>query len=215
MTKTKSKKMTKSTFAIIIMAVVMVAMLAFGGTYAYFTATASEKTTSFSTGSVKLTSSGTFTASLADVVPGDSLTTGAITLTSTTEGTAAYLAIEFKLTATKDAQPVDLSGTSLETVTELLTEGWYSAGDNIYIWCGASGVGDGTPLAVATSTPVKVTDAALIFDADADWEENGEEPELMNADITITINARSVQSDNFTEPTAANIKAELFPGAGA
>ena len=40
MTKLKSKKMTKSTFAIIIMAIAMVAMLAFGGTYAYFTATA-------------------------------------------------------------------------------------------------------------------------------------------------------------------------------
>ena len=38
MTKMKSKKMTKSTFAVIIMAVAMVAMLAFGGTYAYFTA---------------------------------------------------------------------------------------------------------------------------------------------------------------------------------
>ena len=38
MTKMKSKKMSKSTFAVIIMAIVMVAMLAFGGTYAYFTA---------------------------------------------------------------------------------------------------------------------------------------------------------------------------------
>ena len=193
----------------------MVAMLAFGGTYAYFTATASEKTTNFTTGSVKLTSSGTFTESLADVVPGDSLTTGAIKLTSTTEGTAAYLAIEFELTATKDAQPVDLSGTSLETVTELLTEGWYSAGDNVYVWCGTEGVGDGTPLAVTTGNSVNITDSALTFDADADWAESGKEPELMNADITITINARSVQSDNFTSPTAANIKAELFPGVGA
>jgi len=37
MTKLKSKKMNKSTFAVIIMAIVMVAMLAFGGTYAWFT----------------------------------------------------------------------------------------------------------------------------------------------------------------------------------
>ena len=37
MTKMKSKKMTKSTFAIIIMGIIMVAMLAFGGTFAYFT----------------------------------------------------------------------------------------------------------------------------------------------------------------------------------
>lgn len=36
----KSKKMTKSTFVVIIMAIAMVALLAFGGTYAYFTANA-------------------------------------------------------------------------------------------------------------------------------------------------------------------------------
>ncbi len=57
MTKMKSKKMTKSTFAIIIMAVAMVAMLAFGGTYAYFTATANGLAeTTFTTASIKLSS---------------------------------------------------------------------------------------------------------------------------------------------------------------
>ena len=45
MTKMKSKKMAKSTFAIIIMGIVMVAMLAFGGTFAYFTATADKAST--------------------------------------------------------------------------------------------------------------------------------------------------------------------------
>ena len=56
MTKLKSKKMTKSTFAIIIMAIVMVAMLAFGGTYAYFTASATGiKDHQIKTGTVSLT----------------------------------------------------------------------------------------------------------------------------------------------------------------
>ena len=55
MTKLKSKKMTKSTFAIIIMAIAMVAMLAFGGTYAYFTATNTAATTKdLTTGKVVL-----------------------------------------------------------------------------------------------------------------------------------------------------------------
>ena len=56
MTKMKSKKMTKSTFAIIIMAIAMVALLAFGGTYAYFTATttAAESTQTLTTGKVVL-----------------------------------------------------------------------------------------------------------------------------------------------------------------
>ena len=58
MTKMKSKKMTKSTFAIIIMAIAMVALMAFGGTYAYFTATTEKKSVEgLSTGTVHLTAS--------------------------------------------------------------------------------------------------------------------------------------------------------------
>ena len=54
MTKLKSKKMTKSTFAVIIMAILMVAMLAFGGTYAYFTATTQKDQTDITLGYLKL-----------------------------------------------------------------------------------------------------------------------------------------------------------------
>ena len=54
MTKMKSKKMTKSTFAIIIMGIVMVAMLAFGGTFAYVTATANNATGTAKTALIKL-----------------------------------------------------------------------------------------------------------------------------------------------------------------
>ena len=51
----KSKKMTKSTFAIIIMGIVMVAMLAFGGTFAYFTAkTSAIKSDPITTGLISL-----------------------------------------------------------------------------------------------------------------------------------------------------------------
>lgn len=71
MTKMKSKKMTKSTFAIIIMAIVMVAMLAFGGTYAYFTATASGVTSgNLKTGKVILTGEEQVTITAGSYVPG-------------------------------------------------------------------------------------------------------------------------------------------------
>lgn len=62
MTKLKSKKMSKSTFAVIIMAILMVAMLAFGGTYAYFTANVGTAIdASATTGRIKLTTTDTFT----------------------------------------------------------------------------------------------------------------------------------------------------------
>ena len=75
MTKSKSKKMTKSTFAIVIMAIVMVAMLAFGGTYAYFTANAvGEKVEGIKTAQLELLNMGdkiTYDAENLEIVPGD------------------------------------------------------------------------------------------------------------------------------------------------
>ena len=101
----KSKKMTKSTFAIIIMAVAMVAMLAFGGTYAYFTATAKAKeVTGFKTGTVKLDLVD-FSLTQATVVPGDYIvgseqTAAEIKYTeSSTTNTFVFIVIEMTITS--------------------------------------------------------------------------------------------------------------------
>ena len=72
MTKAK-KKMTKSTFVIIIMAVAMVAMLAFGGTFAYFTATTTEASDTATTGTVKLGANTIATLVDTNVVSGQQL----------------------------------------------------------------------------------------------------------------------------------------------
>lgn len=58
MTKKKTKKMTKSTFAIIIMGIALVALLAFGGTFAYFTSTSSARVSKFTTAVVNLRTNG-------------------------------------------------------------------------------------------------------------------------------------------------------------
>ncbi len=77
MTKLKSKKMSKSTFAVIIMAIAMVALLAFSGSFAYFTAVANgvDSTDSVTTGTVKLSSAGASLSfgSSGDIVPGAKL----------------------------------------------------------------------------------------------------------------------------------------------
>lgn len=215
MTKTKKKKMSKSTFAIIIMAVVMVAMLAFGGTYAYFTATATKKSTGeFTTGSIKLEANdeANFVTGLTDVVPGDALTTGPLTLTTTSEGTDSYIAIKVTIEATdaKDA-PLDLSGTSLESAigllaTEPTTGSTWVAGSgnytNVFVLAATT-----TPTKVATAQTIKITDAALIFQADDNWDQTTadgsadyiSDSKLMGATLNITIEARSVQSDNWND----------------
>ena len=74
MTKMKSKKMNKSTFAVIIMAIVMVAMLAFGGTYAYFSANAvGESVGDINTAQLELLNNGTKLSytEANQIVPGD------------------------------------------------------------------------------------------------------------------------------------------------
>ena len=88
----KSKKMTKSTFAIIIMGIIMVAMLAFGGTFALFTAETTRKTGSFTTGHVYLKSNAsTLTIGGTNVVPGDEVVSGAITVSPDNVGTDATI----------------------------------------------------------------------------------------------------------------------------
>lgn len=80
MTKLKSKKMSKSTFAVIIMAIAMVAMIAFGGTYAYFTASASTEAKSATFGKVVLTADDTLEVKKeTGAVPGDKIFEGKVT----------------------------------------------------------------------------------------------------------------------------------------
>ena len=237
MTKTKKRKMSKSTFAIIIMAVVMVAMLAFGGTYAYFTATATTKSTGeFTTGSIKLEANddATFVSGLTNVVPGDALTTGPLTLTTTSAGTDSYIAIKVTIEATDDNDaPLNLTGTSLESAigllaTEPTTGSTWVAGSgnytNVFVLAATT-----TPTKVATAQTIKITNAALIFQADDDWDQTTadaggnyiSDSKLMGATLNITIEARSVQSDNWndggdasasgTAATIDGIAAFLFP----
>ena len=220
MTKTKKKKMSKSTFAIIIMAVVMVAMLAFGGTYAYFTATATKKSTGeFTTGSIKLESNkeATFVTGLKDVVPGDKLTTGPLTLTTTSVGTDSYIAIKVTIKATDaNDEELDLAGTSLASAIGLLateptteyTGSTWVAGTGNYddVFVLATETPTKTPTPVATGQTIKITDDALIFQANDNWDQTAaaggnyiSDSKLMGATLNITIEARSVQSKNWND----------------
>ena len=223
MTKGK-KKMTKSTFVIIIMAVAMVAMLAFGGTFAYFTATATQESSEFTTGSVKLSADATYTATVDEVVPGDIIVTGA-SVTPTTVGTGSYLAV--KVVVTSNQGTVE----DLLTVTFADTNGvWIESTtvENVYVYCttGGSSATDATPQSVATATEVDVIES-VIFDADDNWVEGSpnSESQLMGATLTFTMESRSVQSDNYndggdavaTGGTAATVNgiATLLFGEGA
>lgn len=201
MTKAK-KKMTKSTFVIIIMAVAMVAMLAFGGTFAYFTATATTESSNFTTGSVKLSADATYTATATEVVPGDIIVTGA-SVTPTTVGTDSYLAVKVVVESNKGTVE------DLLTVTFATTDGvWIESTsvENVYVYCatGGSSATDPTPKSVVTGTKVDVI-KSVIFNADDNWVEDSpnSESQLMGAKLTFTMESRSVQSDNYNDGSDA------------
>ena len=184
MTKLKSKKMTKSTFAIIIMAIAMVAMLAFGGTYAYFTATADQAAgDTVHTALIALQDNATVTLASdqkANLLPGETVSLSAtISNLSTRE---SYVFVKFAVDAdgdatldfTKDANLAGTDGTKWTKITE-------SGAVNVYY------------MIVAAKTDVELS-ATATFTATA-TSNNGAEvtTQLMNQDITVTARFASVQ----------------------
>ena len=217
MTKAK-KKMTKSTFVIIIMAVAMVAMLAFGGTFAYFTATAKQDSAEITTGYVKLNSNGGLASiQLTNVMPGDKLVAAnGIALTvDTSEAKGNYVAIKFTITAVaEDDSPIDVSDLGLNADSILASggEGWYKADadNNIYIY------GTNETTAVAKKGQVIVNTSAFTFDATDNWTQESQysDNKLMNATITITMNARSIQSSHVSDTDAVTQLVDLLTPDG-
>ena len=107
MTKAK-KKMTKSTFVIIIMAVAMVAMLAFGGTFAYFTATTTEASDTATTGTVKLGANTIATLVDTNVVSGQQLFGGSSKVQVTSASNVdTYVFITFTVSMSGTGNQVD------------------------------------------------------------------------------------------------------------
>ena len=99
MTKMKSKKMTKSTFAIIIMGIIMVAMLAFGGTFAYFTATANQSGATIVTGKLSMNvTTNVETVIDADLVPNQQVNMTAVSLADAFGDTNTIGALRAKVT---------------------------------------------------------------------------------------------------------------------
>ena len=225
MTKSK-KKMTKSTFVIIIMAVAMVAMLAFGGTFAYFTATATDRSGSAKTGYVKLSSNDAFAKIVKEnIMPGDTiLAAEAMKLTvDTTDDEGNYVAVKFVITAVKSdgttSIPTETLNTYGVTADSILADngnGWYAAGgdgnEGIYIWGSATG----TPVAVVpdegeTTKEITINTEAftLLTTVEDNWTQgpdgtlNAESDNgLMGATITFTLQAVSIQVANLNPQNA-------------
>ena len=196
----------------------MVAMLAFGGTFAYFTATASQDSADITTGYVKLNSDGGLAKiELKNVMPRDELVAaGGITLTvDTSEAAGNYVAIKFTITAVaEDGSTIDVSdlGLNADSILASEGEGWYKADavNNIYIY------GTNETTAVAKTGEVIVNSSAFVFDATDNWTQGQthSDDKLMKATITITMDARSIQSSHVSGTEAVTQLVDLLTPDG-
>ncbi len=202
--------MTKSAFAIVIMAFAMVAMLAFGGTYAYFTSTAKGFNGNVHTGYVKLTATDTQTAiTLANnVLPGDSLITGDISYeVDTTDTLGNYVAIKVEL-AVMNGSEVDTTKTAALKLGDIkLNADDWTAHATAGIYYTANPVADGA------SVTLKAADLKLPVTVESDWNSTSSPaaatPAIMDIDVKVVITVKSIQASNLTG-TAADAVATLF-----
>ena len=196
----------------------MVAMLAFGGTFAYFTATAKQDSADITTGYVKLNSNGGLAKiELTNVMPRDELVAAnGIKLTvDTSEAAGNYVAIKFTITAVaEDTSPIDVSdlGLNADSILASNGEGWYKADadNNIYIY------GTNETTAVAKKGEVIVNTSAFVFDATDNWTQGQthSDDKLMKATITITMEARSIQSSHVSGTEAVTQLVDLLTPDG-
>ena len=190
MTKLKSKKMTKSTFAVIIMAIAMVALLAFGGTYAYFTATATDVASeNLKTGYVKLSTNATAESTfVSTVLPGEKLMKEDITYTvDTTDENGNYVFVKITLTSSVAEVNAKLAEINLSELN--LGTGWKASTDEAGVYYQESAIDD-------NGTAVVSKDALTLPNLTDNWTqgEATSDGKLMDAEITITFTAKSIQS---------------------
>lgn len=165
------------------MAIAMVAMLAFGGTYAYFTATTSKaaESSKLHTATVVLGNDATATLTSSvparDLLPGDTVTLTASISNASTVATDIYVQVILDKTAiTNETAKLEFSE----------FEGWtpvsYTGYSNIY-----------KKADVAASTAVSLT-AEAEFKCDANSVDATADSTAMNKDISVTARFASIQA---------------------
>ena len=197
------------------MAIVMVAMLAFGGTYAYFTGAASRAATEAKTGHINLSADGgIFTQELSQkILPGEYLLGSASEATfnivdASNRASYVFVKVEVKAyqeTDTTKANPTTLSIDLLAQGKEVTVKNGQTAVDfakltgtyadsGVYAFLTVTKDAD----AEYTGTTFTVAGEALKIQIPTTWEDEWED-----ATIEVSIVVESIQAVNFDDATAA------------
>ena len=210
MTKMKSKKMTKSTFAIIIMAVAMVAMLAFGGTYAYFTATAYSHSSEVKTGVIHLVTGEAIEISVNNAVTGTEVF-GEVSydLTDTTVKSYVFVTVTTEVEGSTLSNLCGVKNGETNTGLPINETNWtYStdlsdADNSVYVFYMIYEPTEDGDVEFAFCEGLTIT-------ASPNWTEGDTKPAEMGATITISMEAKAVQYENITGVDEAAKLAEAY-----
>ena len=188
------------------MAIAIVALLAFGGSYAYFTASAGAGTATFTTATLKVTNSGAKLTTISDkVVPGDKIVGDSGVKFNVTSTADSYLAVV--LTIKKNGSVVnvaDIDDYFNMTAAKTIGGTEYAAAINTTDWteCGTTkGVYIKEQTAADAAADVVFLKNAVVFAADEHWT-NGTMTTPASGDswegvsLTFTISVYQVQKDN-------------------
>ena len=201
MTKLRSKKMTKSTFAVIIMAIAMVAMLAFGGTYAFFTAQTTEVSKTATTGRIQLGANGLATL-VQTVVPGQELLTAPVTVESKSN-VKSFVFITFSVDFAKaSGEGINAAAATKSSDGTCDTEGeyklTYEMSEKDGEWALVDGQTDVYFMVVTGSEEAKAIEvcSSIKFDGHSVSTETLK-GSLMDGTVTVTIDSSAAQYDGF------------------
>ena len=188
----------------------MVAMLAFGGTFAYFTATTTEKSGTATTGTVQLGENTMATLVADKVVSGDSLfESGSVQVTSKSNvDTWVFITFTAEMDGgTQVASKGDIDGDGDFCLEISQASGWDPVD-------GHAGV-LGRKVTANTATPMDVCTGIKFYGMSASTE--SAVGTIMNKTITVTIKSEAIQAigeDDGTEMTAKEAYEVLHPVGG-
>ena len=195
---------------VFIMAIAIVALLAFGGSYAYFTATATEGVATLTTGKVTLTGGASNTVTLTNVMPKDELyAKSAVKFNTGDSSEATYVAVRITVkSVAKNASAEDITAATALTAEECAALGLsFAAATTWTETATGSGIFVNTNAVAAATDAVFNSEAALVFNCEENNSEDVADTALLLMDrkIIITFEGFSVQSKSFTNPSATDL----------
>lgn len=208
----KINKLGKSTFVIAILSLILVAVLSFGGTYAYFSAKTKDLSGTVTTGTLKLgavtgtgINNGAWTIQSDEVVPNQQIYAGDLSVATTGTNIYYYIRVTYTVTVSGVDDHSHKGGESCGDKTTSNTEILNIAKDSDWVEAKSEGEGTGVYyLATGTTPTVADSKTAVTYNVNIavnNWVGKDGCDYWMGATITVTLKFEALQAQYLTSST--------------